>query len=160
SATTGSFTDGDAEPVEGEMVSSGYFALLGVRPVLGRVFDASVDDLATTQPVAIVGYDVWRNRFGTSDDVVGRTVEINGVRLTVMGVMPAGFEGLSGRSSVWMPATIAPRVSYADYLVTNQNFISVVGRLRDGTTLERARAELTVVGRDVDRRHPVAGLEP
>jgi putative ABC transport system permease protein len=159
-ASTAAFTDGDAEPVDGEFVSSAYFPLLGVHPVIGRVFDASSDDLDSTQPVALLGYDLWRNRFGKRDDVVGRAVEINGIRLTVLGVLPAGFKGLSGRASVWMPATIASRVTYADYLVTNQNFISVVGRLRDGVTLEQAQAELGVLGGEVDRRFPIGGPDP
>jgi predicted permease len=156
-SSTAAFTDGNAEPVEGEFVSSSYLPLLGVRPVVGRAFDASSDQLANTQPVAVLGYDLWQNRFGKSDGVIGRSVEINGVQLTVIGVLAAGFNGLSGRASIWMPATIAPRVTYADYLVTNQNFISVVGRLRDGVTLEQAQSELTVLGADIDRRFPLAG---
>jgi putative ABC transport system permease protein len=59
-----------------------------------------------------------------------------------------------------MPVTMAPQVTYADYLVTNQNFISVVGRLRDGFTLKQAQAELAVLGGDVDRRFPIADLDP
>jgi len=160
SASTAAFTDGAAEPVEGELVSSDYFPVLGVHPLLGRVFDASTDDVATTQPVAVLGYDTWLSRFGKTDGIVGRAVEINGIRLTVIGVLPRGFKGLSGRASVWMPATIAPQVTYADYLVTNQNFISVVGRLREGVTLARARAELAALGAEVDRRLPMAGLDP
>ena len=159
SAFTGAFTDGDAEPVDGELVSSSYLALLGVRPLIGHGLDVSSDELATTQPVALLGYDVWQDRFGKSESVIGRAVEINGVRLSVIGVLPAGFKGLSGRASVWMPATIAPRASYADYLVTNQNFISVVGRLRPGVALEQAQAELAVLGGGIDRRSPIADPE-
>jgi putative ABC transport system permease protein len=159
SATTAAFTSGEAEPVNGEMVSSDYFPLLAVRPVIGRVFDATNDDLATAQPVAVIGYDVWQRRFAGNENVVGQVVSVNGVALSVIGVLPSGFTGLTGRAEIWVPATIAPRVSYADYLVTNQNFITVVGRLRPGVRLERARAELEVLGKQIDRRAPLAERE-
>lgn len=159
SSSTAAFTDGEAEPAEGEFVSSSYFPLLAIRPVIGRVFDASSDDVETVQPVVVLGYDAWQTRFGGSDGVLGRVVSVNDVKLTVIGVLPAGFRGLSGRGSIWMPATIAPRVTYADYLVTNQNFISVVGRLRPGVSLAAAQAELAVLGSQINRRFPIAGRE-
>ena len=129
SAATAAFTTGSVEPVDGEFVSSDYFSLLGVRPIVGRAFDASLDEAATAEPVVLLGHDLWKRRFG-GDSVIGRKVTLNGIELTVIGVLPAGFNGLSGRASLWMPAPIAVRVTYADYLVTNQSFISVVGRLR------------------------------
>ena len=137
SATTMAFTTGNAEPVEGEFVSSEYFPLLGVSPVIGRSFDPSLDDAATVEPVVLLANDLWKSRFG-GDSVIGRKVTLNGVELTVIGVLPPGFKGLSGRASLWMPAPIAPRVTYADYLVTNQSFISIVGRLR----LRRSRSPM------------------
>ena len=68
--------------------------------------------------------------------------------------MPRGFVGLSGRAQAWGPVSLPPRTSYADYLTTNQNFISVIGRLRAGVTIERARVELARVGRDIQRIAP------
>ncbi len=160
SSSTAAFTDGEAEPIEGEFVSSSYFRLLALRPAIGRVFDASSDDVATAQPVVVLGYDVWQTRFGGRETLIGRVVSVNDVRLTVIGVLPKGFKGLSGRASIWMPAPVAVRATYADYLVTNQNFISVVGRLRPGVSLGQARAELALLGGRIDRRFPLEGVEP
>src|SRR5262249_28915473 len=103
SGATVAFTSGSAEPVEGEFVSSDYFALLGVRPIAGRSFDASADDAATAQPVVLLGHDLWKSRFA-GENVIGRSIALNGVELTVIGVLPAGFTGLSGRASLWTPA--------------------------------------------------------
>jgi putative ABC transport system permease protein len=159
SAATAAFTTGSVEPVEGEFVSSDYLPLLGVRPIVGRAFDASLDEAATVEPVVLLAHDLWKRRFG-GDSVIGQKVTLNGIELTVIGVLPAGFNGLSGRASLWIPAPMAPRVTYADYLVTNQSFISVVGRLRPGTSLSSAAAELGVVGAQIDRALPLRGQRP
>jgi putative ABC transport system permease protein len=146
--------ESEPEPVNVEVVSSSYWATLQVAPLVGRAFTSDEDVGAGAHPVAIVSYELWQRRFGRDAALVGKSVGVNGVTLTVVGVAPDGFSGLSGRAQLWVPATIAPRLSYTDYLVTNQNFISVVGRLRDGVTLERARAELAVVSDQIQRASP------
>ena len=95
-----------------------------------------------------------------SGAAVGRMIRVNGVSLQVIGILPRGFNGLSGTAQLWVPATMAPRLSYGDYLVTNQNFMSVAGRLRAGVTLEQARAELEVLGREIDRTIPSQSNNP
>ncbi len=87
-------------------------------------------------------------------------IRVNGVALQVVGILPRGFSGLSGTAQLWVPATMAPRLSYGDYLVTNQNFISVVARLRAGVTLDQARAELEVLGQEIDRVAPSQSSNP
>jgi putative ABC transport system permease protein len=159
SGATVAFTSGVTEPVEGEFVSSDYFALLGVRPIVGRSFDASADDAATAEAVVLLGGDLWKSRFG-GEDVIGRKIALNGVELTVIGVLPAGFKGLSGRASLWMPAPMAVRATYAEYLVSNQSFISVAGRLRPGTSISQAIAELAVLGPQIGRARPVRDQRP
>ncbi|HEV8446831.1 MAG TPA: ADOP family duplicated permease [Gemmatimonadaceae bacterium] len=159
SGATVAFTSGNAEPVEGEFVSSDYFALLGVRPIAGRSFDASADDAATAEPVVLLGADLSKSRFG-GDDVIGRKISLNGVELTIIGILPSGFKGLSGRASLWMPAPMAVRATYADYLVSNQSFISVVGRLRAGGSMPSAIAELAVLGPQIGRFRPLRDQRP
>ena len=146
--------ESDPEPANAEVVSSSYWSTLEVSPMLGRSFTADEDVESGAHPVVIVGYDLWQRRFGSDSALIGRTIGVNGVALTVVGIAPRGFAGLSGRAQLWIPATMAPRVSYIGYLVTNQNFISVVGRLRDGVTLEHARAELALVGQEIQRVLP------
>src|SRR5204863_3437411 len=117
-------------------------------------FTADEEVGSGAHPIAILDYDLWERRFGHSGAILGRAIGVNGVTLTVVGIAPSGFSGLSGHAQLWIPATMAPRVSYADYLVTNQNFISVVGRLRDGVTIDAARAELALLADEAQRTLP------
>jgi putative ABC transport system permease protein len=144
----------DAELVHGEMVSPGSFPLLRARAVRGRVLAFADDDVANPSPVVVLSHALWSRRFASDPGMVGRAVRINGLMLTVVGVLPEGFHGLSGSADIWTPTTMAPRLTYADYVRTNQNFISVVGRLRRGVSLEGARAELAVLGATINRALP------
>lgn len=157
SGATAAFTTENAEPVEGEFVSSDYFPLLRIQPILGRGFGPSDDEYATVQPAALLGYGLWQTRFAGRRDVLGQTVTVNGVRLSVIGVLPPGFAGLTGRATLWMPAPMAASVTYADYLTSNQAFISVVGRLRDGVSMATASAEMNRLGAQIARGYPLKG---
>ena len=83
-------------------------------------------------------FAVARRRYGADPSLLGGEVRINGVPFTVVGIMPAGFAGLSDKSEMWIPRTMAPQLSYAEYLTTPQLFIAVVARLKDDVTLESA----------------------
>jgi len=145
---------GDAEFVQGERISAAYFPLLRAQPALGRTFTEVEDDPKTPTPVALLGHGLWMRSYGGDPNVLGRTVRPNGVPLTVIGVMSRDFVGLSGRAEIWVPATMTPQLVYAEYLTTNQNFISAFGRLRDGVGLEDARNELAVLGATINRALP------
>ena len=147
-------TSGNPEPLNGEFVSSSYWPVLRIRPIIGRPFTADEDEGAGAHPVAMISHDLWLRRFGGDSTVVGRAVGINGHLVTIVGVLPRGFDGLSGQAQVWLPATMAPAVTYRDYLTTNQNFISAVGRLRDGVELDRANVELALIGAAIQRAAP------
>jgi putative ABC transport system permease protein len=133
---------GDPEQIDGEIVSPEYFGTLRVTPAVGRTFTGAEDGAPGAAPVAVLSDRLWRRRYGADPSLPGRTVRINDVALTVVGIMPAGFSGLSDKSEIWIPRSMAPRLTYAEYLTTPQRFIPVVARLRDGVTLERANAEL------------------
>jgi putative ABC transport system permease protein len=150
----------DVELVHGELVSADYFPLLRVRAERGRVLAAGEDDAAAPAAVAVVSHALWARRWASDPSLVGRPIRISGVMLTVVGVLPPDFRGLSGSADLWIPATLAPRLTYADYVTTNQNFIGVVGRLRDGVSLERARAELAVLGASINRALPSDPRQP
>jgi putative ABC transport system permease protein len=157
----GSFTsavltlsDDAPEPVDAELVSSSYLDVLGVRPIFGRAFNAAADSGAGARPVALVSYELWQRRFGGDRSLIGRTISLNNVVLTVIGILPRGFAGLSGRARLWIPATMAPLLTYEEYLTTNQSFISVVGKLRPGVALEGASEELATLGRRIQRVAP------
>jgi putative ABC transport system permease protein len=142
------------EPLAIEIVSPDYFSVMRAPLVSGRGF-VNDDGFATaTSHAVVISQDVWQRRFGAVDYIVGSTLELNGVALTVVGVAARGFNGLSGLAQAWIPATVAPLVTYRDYLTTNQNFITVVGRLRRDVTIDAARAELAIVGRRIHAEQP------
>ena len=149
---------GDPEHLEGEVVSPAYFAALRVTPIAGRTFTAE-EDTVNAAPVAILSARLWRRRFAADPAMVGKTVTINDVALTVAGILPDGFAGLSGKAEIWIAPPMAARLTYADYLTTPQHFISV-RRVEDGIRLEQANAELATIGsRFADEISPPGTVE-
>jgi len=137
---------GDPEHADGETVSRGYFQALRVNPLAGRLFTADECSAAGAQPVALISSRLWKRRFASDPATLGRTMIVNDVPLTIIGIMPDGFAGLSGKAELWLPPPMAARLYYADYLTTPQNFISLLGRLKDGVSLRQANAELGAIG--------------
>ena len=82
-----------AEDVSASIVSSNYFAALGVRPFLGRGFDPSEDQGRSAHPVTVISYWLWRERFHSDPNIIGKTQLLNGVPHTIIGVAPEGFYG-------------------------------------------------------------------
>ena len=134
------------EQLDGEMVSASYFATLRVTPAAGRNFRADEDVSAGAHPLAVISDRLWRRRFAADPSIVGRTIRVNDVALTVVGIAPPGFTGITGKADIFMPRTMAPALTYAEYLTTPQHFISVVARLRDQVSLAQANAELSTIG--------------
>ena len=146
--------DAGAEPALGEGVSASYFRVVRVGASLGRLFSEAEDDPARPTPVVLLGHDLWTRRFAADASILGRSVRLNAVPLTVIGVMPPGFGGLSGRSDYWVPRTMLSQLTYAEYVTTDQNFISAVGRLRADVGWTSARTELAVLGAEIQRSLP------
>ena len=126
-----------ASRLAGAYISWTMFPLLGVQPAIGRGF-VEADDRAGAPPVAILSDETWRTRYGADPGVVGRTVRISGVPATVIGVMPPGFE-YPDREKLWLPLAALPEADRASRLLTLTTF----GRLRQGISLDQARAEFT-----------------
>ena len=146
---------GDApEPLPVEIVSSGYLSVMGASLVLGHGFGPSEDLPGAASPLVILGHDLWLRRFNGAPDIVGRVVVLNDVGMTIAGVAAPGFAGVSGLARAWIPTGVAPRANYPDYLTTNQNFITVIGRLRRNMTEQAARAELVALGPRIHAQLP------
>ena len=144
---------GDPETLTGETVAPEYFRLLRVTPATGRFL--LPDENAPGGPaVVVLGWDLWQRRFAADSAILGRAIGVNGLPLTIVGVAPRGFRGLSARAQLWIPTPVAPRLTYAEYLTTNQNFISVVARLRPGVSIGNANAELAVLGPRINAAIP------
>lgn len=151
---------GPAERVSGLAVSGTYFSVLGLKPGLGRFFSSNEE----SEPIAILGYDLWRRRFGADAGVVGKKIVLNGKDLTVVGVAPEGFSGvdLSTRREVWLPlgayssiakGVLVPLTGRQD---RQQEWLEVVGRLSPGVSLQKARSGFEVVARNLAASFPEA----
>jgi putative ABC transport system permease protein len=136
----------DAQQLNSEIVAPAYFDLLRVRAAQGRVFRPDENVEPGGSPVLLISNRLWRTQLGANPDVIGKPLAVNGVPLTVIGIMPDGFLGLSGRADVWIPMVMAPRLTYAEYLTSPQHFIAAVARLKPGVTLAEASAEMSVLG--------------
>ena len=135
---------GEPEQIDGEIVSPEYFRAMRVTPIAGRAFTA--DESRSAQAVAVVSGRLWRRRFASDPATVGQTCRINDVPVTIIGILPDGFTGLSGKADVWISPAMSARLAYTEYLTTPQHFISVLARLKDGVALAQANAELAAVG--------------
>lgn len=139
---------GEPEHVAGEMVTADYFDLLGIRPVAGRTFQPEEDRPGEAR-VVLLGHDLWKRRFGGDPKVIGSAVRLNEEPYTVVGVMPAGFRGLTDVAEVWLPAGISGSTLGAHYVeMRRYRWMFAVARLAPGVSVERAQQELdTIFGR-------------
>ena len=138
---------GDPERVGAALVSAQLFPMLGVHPVLGRHFTPS-DDLMGAAPVALISDALWKRRFGGDQGILSRTVRVNGVDRTIVGVMPPGFR-YPEFAHLWLP--LAPA---AGEWKRNDRSLGVVGRLRDGVSLDQARAEVRTMAAALEQSYP------
>jgi predicted permease len=142
-----------------ELVSSNYFDLLKVKPVLGRGFLPEEVLHEGGAPVAVISYGMWQTRFGGDRNVLGKTIRLNRHELTIIGVAPREFHGsLAGVVfDVWVPATMATAMgtgnSTLHYRATRDQTSTIV-RLKPGVTLEQARAEVGALGKRLAALYP------
>src|SRR6516162_10195546 len=144
----------------GELVSGQYFDTLGLTPALGRFFLPSEAREPGSAPVAVMSYGAWQARFGGARDVLGRTLELNNVVFTVIGVAPKDFLGVSAvfGPDVWLPATMSERVFPAEFRSASSDrakpLFHGVGRLRNGFSIVRAQASLDPLAATLAREYP------
>jgi MacB-like periplasmic core domain len=103
-----------AERVWGELVTGNYFEVLGARPVAGRVFSpAEYGDKQGGYPVAVIGYSLWKRRFGANPKAIGSTIRVNKQQLTIIGVAAPDFRGtMPGLAfEIWVPLVMAPQLN-------------------------------------------------
>ena len=132
--------EGDADPVRirGARVSDGFFATLGVAPILGRTYAPEEEKRAQgPSPVIVISEGVWRTWFGADRNILTREVRLNGVPRRVIGVMPASFGFPNHDTGVWLPL----RLNYDSLDTRNKHYLLLVGRLKPGATAEQARLE-------------------
>jgi predicted permease len=148
---------GSYERVWGEMVSDGYFPLLGVRPVEGRFFDPDEESAGGREPVVVLSHGLWTRRFGASRAALNGTLLLNGRTFRIVGVAPASFHGttLGLLSDFWIPAAHERAVRPLGIRTTRglRGFFGFA-RLTPGTTVEQARAAVDMLARRLQREYP------
>jgi putative ABC transport system permease protein len=151
-------TDGSSELIIGELVTANYFQVLGVNAAIGRTLTAEDDQTPGGSPVAVINYDVWRNRFGSDPNIAGRTISINGHPFNIVGVAPKGFVGtnLGFTRQLWVPMMMQEQAMPGAKLLAKRgaNWLKVTGRLKPGTTLEQAQSNLTNLANQLAQAYP------
>jgi predicted permease len=139
-------------------VSGNFFEGLGLKPAAGRLFLRSEGETLGQDPVVVLGYDYWKQKFGSDPSVAGRTVTLDGHPVTIVGVAPKGFAGMQSylTMAAYLPLSELPLTgTSADTLNNWQNRILIVnGRLHSGVSLKQANASLGIVAQNLMRLHP------
>jgi ABC-type antimicrobial peptide transport system permease subunit len=136
-----------------DWVTGNYFALLGIRPALGRLIHEDEGSPGHSAPVAVLGYSTWLRRFGGDRSIIGQKVRLNGQPCTIIGVVPEDFRGTFAFSEaeVYLPVNWTNRS-----LLDDRSFRSLhsLARLRPGISIESAQAALDVVAGRLGREYP------
>jgi predicted permease len=140
--------EGRPERFSGGQLTVDMLEVLNVQPALGRGFREG-EDRPGADPVIMLGYDIWQDRFDGSPDVLGSTVRANGVIRTVIGVMPEGFE-FPNREQVWLPLEIDP--SATDRQASPR--FAVLGRLGPDVTVDQAQAQIAGIANRLASEFP------
>lgn len=137
--------DGQPEVGTGQVVSGDYFSTLGIRAAAGRLL-LDTDDRTEAPPAAVISYGFWTDRFGRAPDVVGKTLVVNRVPVTIVGVTPRGFHGaiqLGTSPAVTLPMAVRPAIERrAQWRDPTSWWVLVMARLRPGVSLDAAQALL------------------
>ncbi len=144
--------DGEPENVDGYRVSAEFFTVLGVSPQLGRTF-LPEENRPGSGDVAVLSNGLWKRRFGSDPNIIGKTCKINGNPSRIVGVMPATFR-FPEDSALWTPLALD------DTLLTNRraHLYTVIGRVKPQATLAQARSEAQILAKTIDEENK--GIDP
>lgn len=139
--------DDSSEPsrVSRNLVSAGYFDLLGLRAAQGRTFRPE-ESQPGHEKVVVLNHDFWRRQFGSSANLLGQSVQLDGVPHRIVGIMPA-FRGYDN-PDLWTPLELNPRENRGHWWLTG------IARLKPGVTLTQARAEMEIISQRLEKEHP------
>ncbi|PYR56845.1 MAG: permease [Acidobacteria bacterium] len=151
-ATTGSSMtlSGVEEPVllRGARVSAGYFDIFQIKPALGRTF-APDEDAPGKEHVVVLSHKLWTTTFGADAGIVGRSLTLDGEPYTVIGVMPQGTAFDRGFAQMWRPLAFKPSER-----TRNFHWMTALGRLKPGVTIEQARTQMDAIGARIATDYP------
>jgi putative ABC transport system permease protein len=161
-STVGFATQPDAPPAlrMGMLVSGNFFSVIGVEPQLGRAFRPEENQVPGRDAVLILGHDFWEHEFAADRSILGRTVRLNGIEFTIVGVAPPEFTGLDqfARFEFYAPLMMWPRLVADPALrpLDARGFrnLTIKGRLKAGVTRQAAQTELSVIAKDLEQAYP------
>jgi putative ABC transport system permease protein len=139
-------TGGELERVSGGMASAGFFSVLGIKPAVGRFFLPEEDRPGGT-PVALISHGLWQRRFGSSPDLIGKTIGVDAVPHTLVGVLPSEFDAL-GKIDLWVPRVLDRAEPRGDHNV------GVIARLKTSVTLQQAQTEMETIAHRLEQQYP------
>jgi predicted permease len=149
---------GAGEVVRGEYVSGNFFSVAGVGAAMGRVLSPSDDQPSNPRPIVVLGNAFWKRRMGADPNVIGKTMMLNGINYSVIGVAPPGFTGfiVGITPDFWSPLSMIGQTIRDPGRLTSrsENWLLTVGRLAPGATTKRANAEMNVLAREIELAHP------
>jgi predicted permease len=144
---------GDAEQVRARFITSDFFGVLGVNPIVGRTFAPGEDDIGRS-PIVMISEGLWKRKFNASSDVLGKNINLDGTGYTIVGVTPASFDfsGLFRDVDIY-----APLGQWTNPLLSNRGAglgVHGVGRLKPGATIEQARADMARISSNLAATYP------
>jgi predicted permease len=147
-----------AERAIGSIVSANYFDAIGVHPILGRGFEPGEDVGRNAHPVAVISYQLWKERFKSNPAIIGKTQRLNGVEHTIVGVTPEGFLGtfVGWGMQFWVPASMEETFEGGGYKLEDRGarWIEAYVRLKPGVSLEQTQQELSAVAKRLEADFP------
>ena len=143
--------NGEAERLQREFIDRNYLPLLGIRPMLGRNLVPAEDAAPGAPRVALIGHALWQRVYNADPKVLGQSISVDNAPHTIVGVMPPGFQGLSGTGEVWLPlmSQDAEQLEQAW-----SHSLTVVGRRKPGVSEAQAMTVAKQLGERVDRAYP------
>jgi predicted permease len=147
-----------AERTVGSIVSANYFDALGVHPILGRGFEPNENVGSKAHPVAVISYQLWKGRFNSDPQIIGKTQRLNGVLHTIVGVAPEGFYGtfVGWAMNFWVPASMEEVFEAGGYKLQDRGarWIEAYVRLKPGVTREQAQEEISAIAKRLETDYP------
>ncbi|HEV2687700.1 MAG TPA: ABC transporter permease [Bryobacteraceae bacterium] len=140
--------DGPPDMIMGRGVTANLFDVLGVKPLLGRTFTEEED--RSGERVVIIGYGLWKSRYGGDPNIIGRSILMDSAKTTVIGVMPPGFNFPARLAQFWAPTYFTPR----DLNNRGSHYLNVYARLKPGVTVARAQSDMSAIAGRLSEQYP------
>ena len=151
----------EARQVNGQLVSANYFDVLGLQPAAGRFFLPDEDTKLSGNNVAVISYSFWANKLGSDPKEIGKTLTLNAMPYTVIGVAPKGFKGtftFGTAEQIWIPASMYPQVltGFGKEFFNDRRFLNSLafGRLKPGVGINQAEASLKTIASQLEKDFP------